>query len=372
MRTSSSRMRSRKACSRLVQRRSRWRRRLRSSGGCALVRAGSAPRRGRSTGSHPAGGGAARPRVPRPRVEARTARRSSQRTAHRDAGRGGERNRGGAWLGRGVGGDACAAGDPGRGGFSGADAIPRAPPRPRRRTRRGRPDRDLRSRDGCGAHLARSSLATARCSSAVSSVPGAEKVLHHDYPLTPGIARRTRLRLYPTSSSSPAGARSPPRRHSPGAALRRVPYVLVVESHDEGPRAGWRRAVKGVVVPRVVRGASGVLVTGTLARRSMVARGAAPERVHVFANTIDVEAFGARVDRLARKPDGSPREPRRRPRGRGRPLGRPAGTGEGARRARPRRRGGARAPDPARRRRRRPRAGAARRSGGRERTSGSC
>jgi glycosyltransferase involved in cell wall biosynthesis len=75
--------------------------------------------------------------------------------------------------------------------------------------------------------------------------------------------------------------------------------VLVVESHDEGPRPGWRKAVKGTVVPRVVRGASGVLVTGTLARRSMVARGAAPERVHVFANTIDVQDFGRRVDALA-------------------------------------------------------------------------
>ena len=78
-----------------------------------------------------------------------------------------------------------------------------------------------------------------------------------------------------------------------------MPYVLVVESHDEGPRPGWRRQVKGAVVPRVVEGASGVLVTGTLARRSMVARGAPPERVRVFANTIDVEEFGEQADRLA-------------------------------------------------------------------------
>ena len=48
---------------------------------------------------------------------------------------------------------------------------------------------------------------------------------------------------------------------------RRVPYVLIVESHDEGPRSRWREAVKGTVVPRIVRGAAGVLVTGTLARR---------------------------------------------------------------------------------------------------------
>ena len=86
--------------------------------------------------------------------------------------------------------------------------------------------------------------------------------------------------------------------------LKDVPYVLVVESHDEGPRPGWRRAVKGTVVPPVVTGASGILVTGTLARDSMVARGAAPDRVRVFANTVDVEDFGARADRLGgRRPD---------------------------------------------------------------------
>jgi glycosyltransferase involved in cell wall biosynthesis len=79
--------------------------------------------------------------------------------------------------------------------------------------------------------------------------------------------------------------------------------VLVVESHDEGPRPGWRRTVTGAMVPRVVAGASGVLVTGTLARNSMVARGAAAERVRVFANTVDVEAFGGLADQLAVRRD---------------------------------------------------------------------
>ena len=129
-------------------------------------------------------------------------------------------------------------------------------------------------------------------------VPGAERILHHDYPLTPGVVgalSAARPDVVVVSGWSTFAAQ---------AALawcraRRVPYVLVVESHDEGPRSGWRRAVKGSVVPRIVRGASGALVTGTLARRSMVARGASPEHVRVFANTIDVEAFGARVDGLA-------------------------------------------------------------------------
>jgi glycosyltransferase involved in cell wall biosynthesis len=80
---------------------------------------------------------------------------------------------------------------------------------------------------------------------------------------------------------------------------RNVPYVLVVESHDEGPRPGWRRRVKGTVVPPIVTNASGVLVTGTLARNSMVARGASPDRVRIFANTVDVEEFAADAQRLA-------------------------------------------------------------------------
>jgi glycosyltransferase involved in cell wall biosynthesis len=134
-------------------------------------------------------------------------------------------------------------------------------------------------------------------------LPGAEKVLHHDYPVTPGIVRALRdarpdvvvVSGWSTFAAQAAIA---------WCSARKIPYVLVVESHDEGPRAGWRRAVKGTVVPRVVGGASGVLVTGTLARHSMIERGAPPERVRVFANTIDVDAFGERADRIAgRRPE---------------------------------------------------------------------
>lgn len=134
-------------------------------------------------------------------------------------------------------------------------------------------------------------------------VPGAERVLHHDYPVTPGIARaleHAQPEVVVVSGWSTFAAQSA----IAWCRLRKVPYVLVVESHDEGPRPGWRRTVKGTVVPPIVRGAAGALVTGTLARRSMIDRGAPPERVHVFANTIDVEAFGQRADRLAaRRPD---------------------------------------------------------------------
>ena len=129
-------------------------------------------------------------------------------------------------------------------------------------------------------------------------MPGAQKLLHHDYPVTPGIRRAlaaARPEVVVVSGWSTFAAQAA----IAWCRFRRVPYVLVVESHDEGPRPGWRRKVKGAVVPRVVEGASGALVTGTLARRSMVARGARPERVRVFANTIDVERFGEQSDRLA-------------------------------------------------------------------------
>ena len=133
-------------------------------------------------------------------------------------------------------------------------------------------------------------------------LPGADRVLHHDYPITLGI-RRALADADPDVVVASGWSTFASQAAIAWSRARGIPYVLVVESHDEGPRPGWRRRVKGTVVPRIVRGASGVLVTGTLARRSMVDRGAAPERVHVFANTIDVEAFGAAANRLEPRRD---------------------------------------------------------------------
>jgi glycosyltransferase involved in cell wall biosynthesis len=131
-------------------------------------------------------------------------------------------------------------------------------------------------------------------------IPGLHSVFRHDYPVTPGIwraLREARPDCVVVSGWSTFAAQ---------AALtwcraRRVPYVLLVESHDVGPKPGWRRRVKGIVVPPIVKRAASVLVTGSLARESMLAQGAVPERVRVFANTIDVVRYGERADELAER-----------------------------------------------------------------------
>lgn len=130
------------------------------------------------------------------------------------------------------------------------------------------------------------------------TVPGVRRVLRHEYPVTPGISRALRgsrpdvvvVSGWSTFASQSAVA---------WCRARRIPYLLLVESHDSGPKPGWRRRVKETVVPPIVKGASSVLVTGSLARESVVALGAKPDRVRVFANTVDVEQWGDRADRLA-------------------------------------------------------------------------
>jgi glycosyltransferase involved in cell wall biosynthesis len=133
-------------------------------------------------------------------------------------------------------------------------------------------------------------------------MPGASRLLRHDYPLSLGVFRALReadpevvvVSGWSTFASQAAIAWS--RR-------RGVPYVLLVESNERDVRPGWRRAVKGLVVPTVVRGAAAVLVVGSLARESMLARGVHPERVSVVANTVDVERFARDAGALRERRD---------------------------------------------------------------------
>ena len=130
------------------------------------------------------------------------------------------------------------------------------------------------------------------------NVPGAREVLRHDYPITLGILGAlvdARPDVVVVSGWSTFASQA----SIAWCRLRRVPYVLLVESHDAGPKAGWRRQVKTTAVPPIVRAAASVLVVGSLARDSVIALGADPERVRVFANTIDVSAWIERADRLA-------------------------------------------------------------------------
>jgi glycosyltransferase involved in cell wall biosynthesis len=132
------------------------------------------------------------------------------------------------------------------------------------------------------------------------SVPLAQRVFHHEYPITPGVIRalaETRPDVVVVSGWSTFASQAA----IAWCRAHRIPYVLLVESHDVGRRARWRRAVKSAIVPPLVRNAAALLVVGTLARESMVARGASPDRVRVFANTIDVREWGERVSRLAKR-----------------------------------------------------------------------
>jgi len=132
------------------------------------------------------------------------------------------------------------------------------------------------------------------------ALPGARRIFRHDYPLTPGVRRALR------ASAPDVVVVSGWSTFASQAAIvwsraAGIPYVLLVESHELGPRARWRRGVKGVVVPRLVRGAAGVLTVGALAAAGVVARGADPARVRTFANTIDVAAWEERAERLRRR-----------------------------------------------------------------------
>ena len=129
-------------------------------------------------------------------------------------------------------------------------------------------------------------------------VPGLYRALRHEYPLSLGVFRALRearpevvvVSGWSTFASQAAAA---------WCRRRGVPYLLLVESNERDARPGWRRAVKGAVVPRIVSGAAEVLVVGRLAREAMVGRGVDPARISLFADTIDAEGFGAAADRLA-------------------------------------------------------------------------
>ena len=133
-------------------------------------------------------------------------------------------------------------------------------------------------------------------------VPGAARVLRHDYPLSTGIfgalgdADPDVVVVSGWSTFASQATVGWCRRHG-------IPYVLLVESNERDARPGWRRTVKSAVVPTVVGGAAEVLVVGSLARESMRARGVPDDRISVVANTVDVARLAEAADALAPRRD---------------------------------------------------------------------
>jgi glycosyltransferase involved in cell wall biosynthesis len=82
------------------------------------------------------------------------------------------------------------------------------------------------------------------------------------------------------------------------ARLRGVPYLLHSESHLSKPRSGWKRALKRALLPRIVGRAAAGLAAGSAARRYLAAYGLPEERVRIFPNTVDVDAYRHEADEV--------------------------------------------------------------------------
>jgi glycosyltransferase involved in cell wall biosynthesis len=122
-------------------------------------------------------------------------------------------------------------------------------------------------------------------------------LLHHDYPLTPQVWRlldRGRYDVVIVGGWSLMAT----QLAIVWARTHRVPYLLISENHNREPRPQWVRAVKSLVLRHVVPPAAGHLVTGTLAREHQLAYGARAERIAIWPNTVDVEAYARRIDAL--------------------------------------------------------------------------
>ena len=128
----------------------------------------------------------------------------------------------------------------------------------------------------------------------------ATSVLHHDYPITPGIWRFLgdgEFDLVVIAGWAVFAAQAAIL----WCRLHQVPYVLNAENHLLERRPSWVKSVKGLILPRVIPQAAGMLVSGSLAREHALYYGARADRVVVFPNTPDVPKFAAAADRL--RPD---------------------------------------------------------------------
>jgi len=128
------------------------------------------------------------------------------------------------------------------------------------------------------------------------------RVLKHDYPITPSVIP-VLARVRPDCVVVAGWSVFASQIAIAWARMHRVPYVVMSESHLLDRRPPWIRALKRAMIPRVVESASGFLVPGSLARDALVDYGADPARIRIFANTVDVENYGAHVEALRRTTD---------------------------------------------------------------------
>lgn len=123
------------------------------------------------------------------------------------------------------------------------------------------------------------------------------RLLHHDYPLTLSVWPWLE-RLRPDVVVVGGWSTSATQLAILWCRRRGVPYVLMSDNHLLEPRPAWVRAVKRIVLGRIVPQAAGWLVPGRLARDHIVHYGAETHGIVELPLTVDVEALERRADEL--------------------------------------------------------------------------
>lgn len=75
------------------------------------------------------------------------------------------------------------------------------------------------------------------------------------------------------------------------ARRHRIPYYIMCESYLRQPRPWWAKVVKGPVLRRLFKAASGGLPTGTLAKSYLIHYGIAQHRICLVPNSPDIDSL---------------------------------------------------------------------------------
>jgi glycosyltransferase involved in cell wall biosynthesis len=130
-------------------------------------------------------------------------------------------------------------------------------------------------------------------------LPGATRVLRHDYPVDARI--RSALEVRRPEVVVIAGWSTFASQYALWWCNRNdVPFIVTMESHGREPRSAWKDALRRAVVSRILSRASSVLATGSLARAHAAGLGVDPRKIRIVPNTVDVSALGDAVERERR------------------------------------------------------------------------